>query len=295
MKMLIFGADGFIGSHLVVILKAHVVYTATRNGQISDHSFNVDLSDRASVLAVMDKVHPDVIVNCAGIVANTDAANMNVVFSENILNAVHQSSGSNPKVIICGSAGTYGFVQPEDVPVSETTLQRAKHGYGLSKLNEEKRSLELGQKFGIPVIVARIFNPIGKGMHERFLIPQIIQQVRDCKNGFRKTLEVSRLDSKRDYIAVKDVAEALKKLAEDTPKDNIYNIGSGKATSNKDLIDAVIREIGLETIPDVVQTSDKPEQLVAIQADIRRISDEFEWHPKHPLTDVIKEIIDATR
>lgn len=155
--------------------------------------------------------------------------------------------------------------------------------------------MELGQKYGIPVIVTRIFNPIGKGMHERFLIPQIVNQVADYKTGKRTNLEVSRLDSKRDYIAVDDVADAIKVLIEGTPKASIYNIGSGHATSNKELIDVVIHEVGLETIPDVVQTSDKPEQLVAIQADIRRIADEFHWQPKRPIEEVIKEIVDATR
>lgn len=55
---------------------------------------------------------------------------MNVVFSENIVEAAHGLSTVIPKVIICGSAGTYGFVRPEEIPVSEDTPQRAEQGYG---------------------------------------------------------------------------------------------------------------------------------------------------------------------
>src|SRR5947199_333717 len=75
-------------------------------------------------------------------------------------------------------------------------------------------ALEYRDTHNLPVTVARIFNPIGHGMHPRFLIPQLIQQTHEILINKRAAIEVSRLNAKRDYIDVNDVATAIKTLVE---------------------------------------------------------------------------------
>lgn len=295
MKVLVIGANGFIGSSVAdAMSEEHEVFRAARQTDVNN-SLHIDLLDRSSIAELLGQINPDVIINNAGVVENSEKAMQNVTFTQNLLETAAESGLTFKKIIISGSAAVYGLVAPDNIPVSEDAPLNANAGYGLSKLQEEKIALEIGAKHNLPVVVVRIFNPIGAGMHERFLVPKIISQVQEFQAGTKDSIEVSRLDSKRDYINVKDVASAIKTLVENDCQENIYNAGSGNATSNGDLIELVLRNTSLQTRPKIIETSSDPEALVAIQADASRLKDEFGWSPAHAIEDTVKEIIDATR
>lgn len=296
MRILIIGANGFIGSNVSSLLgKNHEVYMAGRYDKPINRQFNLDLLDIKETLQLLLQVKPEVIINCAGIVENSDRAKLNVQFTKNLLNAVIKSKLIVKRIIISGSAAEYGYVDKKDIPVNENTPLNADSGYGLSKKMEELSALEISRKNSLPLTVARIFNPIGIGMHERFLIPSLINQINDTIIGTRKTIEVSRLDALRDYINVRDIASAIQVLIENDPKRSSYNIGSGIATSNWQLIETIMKEFKLINEPELKETSVDQEKLVAVQADISRISNEFKWKPKYTVDETIKEIVDASR
>ncbi len=297
MKVLILGAEGFVGRHVKQQLLAnHKIISAIRDENASGNDYFVDLESKESIVDSLIKTHPEVIINCAGIVENSERARLNVVFSTNLMEAVHQSGIKKPeKIIISGSAAEYGVVSPGNIPVNENVSLNANAGYGLSKVQEETTCLRLGDKYGLKVVVARIFNPIGAGMHSRFLIPKIIEQIREIEQGTRLAIEVNRLDSRRDYVSVKDIGLAIKTLVENNPKESVYNIGSGKSTSNGELVKLLIDFSKLKDKPPVTESSKQEEPLVAIEADISRIKDEFGWIPSYTIEDTLKEIIDATK
>jgi GDP-4-dehydro-6-deoxy-D-mannose reductase len=118
------------------------------------------------------------------------------------------------RIIICGSAGVYGQVEKQELPVKETTPLRASSPYALSKKAEEDVAISLGEKYKLPVTIARIFNPIGRNMGQKFLITSLLNQVKQLQSGERNQLEVSRLDSERDYVAVEDIAHAIRTIAQ---------------------------------------------------------------------------------
>jgi nucleoside-diphosphate-sugar epimerase len=295
MKILVIGANGFIGNNVANTLsEKHEVFRASRNID-SNNPYRVDLLDRVSITKLLEEIKPEVIINNAGIVENSEKALQNPIFTENLLEVAAASGLAFKRIIISGSAAVYGLVASENIPVSEDAPLNANAGYGQSKLQEEKVALELGEKYNLPVTIVRIFNPIGVGMHERFLIPKIISQVKDFQVGARSDVEVSRLDSKRDYINIKDVANAIATIAENDPKEGIYNIGSGVATSNGELIELILSNSKISTRPNIIETSPSPEPLVAIQADISRLKKDLGWVPKYSIEETIKEIIDDTR
>lgn len=296
MKILVIGANGFIGSSVSSLLsKYHEVYMAGRYENLSKSQFNLNLLDYDNILHLLTKLKPEVIINCAGIVENSERAKLNIEYTKNLLNAIVESKVTFKRIIISGSAAEYGYVDKKDIPVNENTPLNANTGYGLSKKNEELAAIEISIKNKLPVTIARIFNPIGIGMHNRFLIPSLLKQIKDIKEGKRKTIEVSRLDALRDYINVKDIASAFRVLVENETKFNTYNIGSGISTSNWHLIETIIKEFNLSTEPDLIETSEDQEKLVAVQADITRISNEFSWKPVFTIEETIKEIVNAAR
>lgn len=292
MKILVIGANGFVGRNVVKELAVgHQVITAAKDGA----DITVDLLDKSSIKQMLSKAKAEAIINCAGVVGGDQDVNLNVTFTQNLLQQIVDDKIALNRIIISGSAAVYGLVDPENIPVPETAPLNANAGYGLSKLQEEQTALRFRHKYKLPVTVARIFNPIGIGMHPRFLIPGILRQITEIEDNKRQAIEISRLDSKRDYIDIRDVAIAIRRLAEAEPAEAVYNIGSGVSTSNGELIDLLLKARRIGRKPQIVETADAVESLVAILADISRLKHEFSWKPIHPLAETIKELVDAAR
>ena len=290
MKVVVFGADGFIGKNVCSALQnnKYEIIRAIYSGEEENGTYKVDISNPTQVLRVIESSKPDVIINCAGIVGAGDVS-LNEKFTRNIIEQAAKVGGIQ-KIFVCGSAGEYGRVDAKNIPVDENTPLSADAGYGLSKLLEEKSALELGKELGLNVIVFRIFNPIGLGMANRFLLTNLLGQINEIKSCNRTEIELSRLDSKRDYIAVSDIASAFASAVNKKNSFNVYNVGSGKATSNGELLDMIIMATGIAPRPLIKETVDFIEPLVANCADISRMKNEFGWVPMVKIDDLIKEI-----
>jgi len=292
MKILVFGSGGFIGKSVVKTLsKSHEVYGGDRASDGSPNSLEVDLVDQGSVVSSLNKVRPDIIINCAGTVENSEKAySVNPIITMNILQAAILTKLKISKVIISGSAGEYGIVAVEG-PVSEETPLMGTSYYARSKVLESSVALAFSDITGIPVVVTRIFNPIGLGMHPRFLLPNLIKQAGEIKAGKRKRIELSRLDAKRDYINVLDIAEAIKLIAENDCPNRIYNIGSGKSITNEQLMNGILKQQDVSSDDfNLIETSEIPEPNYAVQADISKMHSDFGWAPKYDINTTIEQV-----
>jgi GDP-4-dehydro-6-deoxy-D-mannose reductase len=289
MRVVVFGSGGFIGRAVAEEMTAagHEVF-----GGNDGTPERVDLLSAEAISEYLREVKPSVIMNCAGVVSPEGDFDNNGRFTENIISGAILASISLRQVIITGSAGEYG--QVTELPVKEETELLGDSPYALSKIHEENIALELSEKENIPVVVARVFNPVGRGMKGRFLVTNLLNQIENIKSGETDHLEVSRLDSVRDYVAVKDIATAYRYLAEGSPKHNVYNIGSGISTTNKDLVGLIVKYSQISRDVNIVETSPEPEPQVASQADISRITQDLNWQPTYKLEDTVKELVNET-
>lgn len=294
MKILIIAGDGFMGRNIAVFLsRRHTVYTTSRIKSLDPRVIYLDLEKPNTISKVLNEVEPEIVINCAGIVDQSKDTDLNVVFTKNLLEAIAGLKKQPKRIIISGSAAEYGYVKPDQIPVSETTPLKALQGYGYSKLKEEEAAHELALNYNLPVVVVRVFNPIGVNMHPKFLVSNILRQIVECSAGTREYIELSRLDSKRDYISVHDIASAFGAIVEGSPRYSVYNIGSGKSTTNGELADIILRRLKLGRKLQLKETSDIIEPLVAIKADIQRLNSDFDWYPQLTLEETIGEIIHA--
>lgn len=290
MRIALFGASGFIGSAVYDVLRNdHEVFRVGRFEVGKDNEFKANLLDSKAIEIALTEIKPEVVINAAGIVDTAQDTTQNKVFTKNILEALHTSDIKPRLVLVIGSAAVYGKV--DALPVSEDTPLRADSDYGLAKLQEEKIALDLGDKYDQKVVVTRIFNPIGKGMAEKFFVVRVKKQIEEAEAGDRQKIEISRKDSLRDYTAVEDVANAIRLIIEGDPTHKIYNIGSGVATSNEELLKIMAKGSKVDGSIEVIETLPDPEPLVAGQADVTRIKEEFSWQPKKDLADAVKEIM----
>lgn len=298
MKILIFGANGFVGQAVCKELsKDHQVYSAGRELEtdVSKLSLRVDLTNRKSIDDAVELVSPDVVINCAGIVDANQNVDLNVVFTTNILQAIAAWGKTPRRIIILGSAGEYGAVKAEDFPVKEDAPLNATSPYGVSKRNEVATALQLANSLNLPVTIARLFNPLGAGMPPRMLPPRLLGQMREIASGKRDAIEIGRLDAVRDYVDLRDVALAIRAIVEGEPKHSIYNIGSGRKASNGELLDLLLNNSKiLSSTPRIIETSTEPEPSVASQADISRLVSDFGWHPMYTLEETVREILHDT-
>lgn len=292
MKVLVIGADGFVGRNTVKELRKDAsleVITASRK---HTEDLVIDLSDRLSIEAAIMSVEPDVIVNCAGVVANDENAFKNGEFCRNLFEAIIARGVLYPKVIITGSAAEYGVVESPG-PVDEDTPLNATSDYGKSKIEEVAIAQKYAEEYNIDLVVARIFNPIGPGMGDKFLLTSLLKQIDGYRDGDTSNISVSRLDSKRDYIDVRDLASAIHHFVTGSNIDHhvVQNIGSGVSTSNGEILENILRLVELDEKPTIIETRTEPEPLYAACADISRIKSEYNWEPKYDLVSTIEEII----
>lgn len=297
MKIAVIGADGFIGRSVNDVLsRSHEVYAGVRSPEADydERRYHVDLLAKETIARFLREVQPEVIISCAGVIDATRDVSMNEVFTHNLLDAIVNSGLDLKRIVISGSAGEYGVVNPANLPIKETEPLNATAGYGLSKCQEEATALRYREEYHLPVVVARIFNPIGVGMQSKFLISRIIDQVAQVRAGERDAIEIGRIDAERDYVAVEDISYGIKAIIEGVPHESVYNIGSGVATSNGQLAKLILDNSTLSQRPDVIQINDQPEPQVASQADITRMRDDFGWSPVHAIEDIVKEIVYVT-
>lgn len=293
MRVSVYGSTGFIGSAIAgqfELLGGAEVSRFSRSGE-GTNGYVVDLSNYEQTLETIKNSRPDVIVNAAGIIGGSEEElRGNVVFTENILKAVVQSGLQPQSILICGSAAEYGNVDPNELPVSEENPLRPTSPYAKSKAEETALALGYRERYNLSVVVARLFNPIGPGMKDRFLVPSLLRQVKEIKAGERTEIEVSRLDSKRDYLHITDLALAFCALAAQGQREAVYNVGSGVSTSNSKLIELLINSTGIGADAVIRETQSEPELQVASEADISRLRG-IGWSPIYTIEDAIQEIV----
>lgn len=287
MRTLLFGSSGFVGSEVGRALHTmgHEVIPV-RSFATEDTDYVADLADFDAVSRLVANAQPQAVINCAGAVVQGRLLPSFATYSEHIVRAVGlhvpQLVGS---VVITGSAGVYG--EPERFPVHEDDRLAPNTAYTTAKYAEEQVARLAGDKYGVPVVIARGFNFIGPGLPERLMLPQVIASINRFRSGVTQQLHlpVNQLYGERDFLSVTEGAQAIAQLAIAQSLDHtLYNIGSGIKTSNERLLQLVLEEYGYIdycVAKHVPQKQPSASEITpyASQADITRITTQLGWQP----------------
>jgi GDP-4-dehydro-6-deoxy-D-mannose reductase len=277
--VLVTGANGFIGNSLCERLKSfHQVITLDRSkGDITSYDTfrNLDKVDYVFHLAARTFV-PD------SWNETTDFLKSNIIGTANVLD--YCKSKNIPMTFV--SAYIYG--KPESLPIKEDSIVKPNNPYALSKYMAEQLCSFYSTFHNLNITVIRPFNIYGPGQPKHFLIPKIVNMVRK-----KVQIELFDLSPKRDYIYIDDVVDALVKTLElKLPGYNVFNIGSGKSLSVKEVVESVqnIAGTNLEVISTDMQ---RKEELDDVYADISNSVEKLHWAPKTEFHIGIKQTIDA--
>jgi len=275
-RLLVTGAEGFIGSHLVKALRAagHDVLThAKSQGDIRNCQLPFEGVEHVFHLAGRTFV-PD------SWTAPLSFYETNVLGTVNVLEFCRVSSASMTLV------SSYVYGPPARLPISEDDPLQAYNPYSHTKILSEETALYYQRQFQVPVTIVRPFNVYGPGQDSRFLIPTILSQALDPMTD---TIVISDLHPRRDYIFIADLIELLVRTAS-RKTGGIFNAGSGCSWTAGEVI-AMANE--LIPVPKTVVSNEltRPWEIMNVLADITRARDQLGWGPQVTLRDGLQKTL----
>lgn len=280
-KVLVTGADGFIGSHLVEALvargdevRAFVLYNSfnswgwldTLPGGVLDavEVFGGDVRDPNGVRTAMEGC--DTVYHLAALIAipfsyhSPDTyVDTNVRGTLNVVQAARMLDVE--KVVHTSTSEVYGSAQ--FVPITEEHPLQGQSPYSASKIGADQIAYSFYTSFDTPVATIRPFNTYGPRQSLRAVIPTIITQIAD---GAR-TLELGALHPTRDFNFVEDTVRGFMAIS-DSPDTvgEVVNVGSGFEISIGDLVEVIAEAMGVE-----VEVTTDAERLRPEKSEVDRL------------------------
>jgi NDP-hexose 4-ketoreductase len=299
MHVLIIGAGSFLGRHVLreAAAAGHEVVTAGRSAvPASPSHFRLDLSaDGAPRIAeLIASIAPDAVVNCAGATTGGPdvlaAANITAVYA--LVTAMIESRAP-ARLVQIGSAAEYGRTE-EGVPVDESVPPRPASVYGATKL-AGTRLVQLARTAHLDAVVLRVFNVVGAGAPEDGLPGRAAAQLRQAI-AHGTDLRLGPLDAVRDYVDVRDVADAvLAAIAAPVLPNSVINIGSGHGVASRVLIEELLAISGYQTaVHEDAAGSVRSAGLPWIEADITRARQDLSWQPSRDLKASVSDMWEAS-
>jgi dTDP-glucose 4,6-dehydratase len=295
--VLVTGAGGFIGSHLVDRLsregaevRAFLHYNS--RGDVGALGWDSDLDgvdlrfgdlrDEDALAAAATGcgtiLHLGALIAIPySYVAPRDVVETNVVGTLNVLSAARRTGAS--RVVCMSTSEVYGT--PEGETISESDRLNAQSPYAASKIGADQLALSFHRSYGLPVGVVRPFNTYGPRQSARAVIPTILSQ----GLGDRE-LSLGSLHPVRDFLYVEDtVAGVLAFAAWDEAPGSLLHIGTGEGVSVEEVVRLAGELLGreLEVRLDAQRVRPDASEVQRLVCDARAARDQLGWQPEVPL------------
>ena len=276
-RIIVTGAAGFVGKHLVKKLKdtGYEVIEVTRK-----------YGDITEAITWNSLPNADVVVHLAAKSFVPDSwTNISEFLSCNLggtVEALNYCKSRNSKLVYVSS---YLYGNPKNLPITESEELSVNNPYALTKKMAEEACQFYADNLGIPVTILRPFNVYGVGQSDQFLIPSLIKQITT-----QNEVHVKDIVPKRDYLYIEDLTSAIAKAIIYQASFDIFNIGSGLSHSVKDLIDIIQYTAGTSH-PVYSESSRRKNEIMDTIADISHAKKLLNWEPLWSLNDGIKETL----
>jgi len=304
-RVLVTGADGFVGRRLVDALcgAGHAVTAAVRPGGASPKglpALPLELRDADSVrraaAAPYDAVaHLAAVASVADALADPGAAwDVNAGGTARLLAELGQrrrSGDADPVVLLVSTAEVYDAAVRR--PLVETDPLRPRSPYAASKRGAELAAEETAARTGLKVVIARAFPHTGPGQDERFAAPAFARRLRVAKAAGARVVKVGNLEPVRDLLDVRDVAAAYVALLERGVAGEAYNIASGSGVSMGELLRRLAAVVGVDVIPEADAALLRPVDVPYLVGDASKLRRATGWGPRIALEQTLTDLVHA--
>jgi len=298
LKILVTGADGFIGSHLTEALvekghdvRAFVLYNSFNSWGWLDHNsqavrdnldvFAGDIRDPNGVRTAMKGC--DAVLHLAALIAipysyhSPDTyIDTNVKGTLNVLQAARDLGVQ--RVVHTSTSEVYGTAR--FVPITEEHPLQGQSPYSASKIGADQLAYSFYASFNLPVVIARPFNTYGPRQSARAVIPTIITQV---ANGL-KQIKLGAISPTRDFNFVKDtVAGFIAALEGVGCLGEVINFGSNFEISIGDTVQLIAEVMNkdIEIITDEARLRPENSEVERLWADNSKAKQLLNWQPSY--------------
>ncbi len=312
MKVMVTGADGFIGSHLVeelvhkgYFVKAFVYYNSFNTWGWLDtlpdkimaniEVFQGDVRDPNGVEEAMRDV--DVVFHLAALIAipfsyhSPDTyVDTNIKGTLNVLQSARKLR--TKRILITSTSEVYGTAQY--IPIDEKHPFQGQSPYSATKIGADRLAESFYRSFQVPVTIVRPFNTYGPRQSARAVIPTIITQLL----GGKTEIKLGSLTPTRDFNYVKDTVQGFISIFEsDKTIGEEINIATQKEISIGELAQKIINQINLDARIICDEERVRPEKsevnrLLGCNEKILRLTD---WKPQYSLDEGLRHTIEFLR
>jgi len=299
MKILITGAAGFIGSHLVEQLKEHEIYAiikhSVRPPELPDYinPITADLLDIHSLKKAVAMSQPEIVVHLAAMTPVRYSFNNPFIYAQTnyigTMNMVHVSLESPvlKKFIFASTAETY---KPTDRLLKETDELSGSTPYGVSKVAADLYVRMAGKCLNLPFIIMRPSNTYGRKTEKGYLVEKVVTTM---LNSDKLVLDGSP-SSVRDYMYIDDHVRGYVAAINIPTRNDVFNISTGVFTSVGKLVDIAAQVLDWhgKVFFGGKERQYDPESLVLDNSKAKEL---LKWSPVVKLEDGIKKVADYWR
>lgn len=308
-QVLVTGADGFIGSHLVERLvadganvRAFCLYNSqgswgwldTASPHVRD-AIDVRLGDiRDAGFVAEATAGVDVVMHLAALIAipysyraPESFVATNITGTLNVLEAARRHGVK--RVIVTSTSEVYGT--PETLPIRETHPLNAQSPYAATKVAADQLALSFHRSFGVPVVVLRPFNTYGPRQSTRAVLPTILAQLLRGATS----IKLGRLDTRRDLTFVGDTVDGFVRAATTADLDGqTIQLGTGTSPSIREIFEAACRALGKQATVELDPQRLRPDasEVLVLESDPARARELLGWAPAVSLEDGLRRTAD---
>jgi GDP-4-dehydro-6-deoxy-D-mannose reductase len=302
MSVLVTGAAGFAGGHLLDLLSGQGVHVTAwhRPGGAPPVDRNgvrwqaVNVTDATSVRQAVAATKPTAVYHCAAEShvtrsnrQTTSTYEINVRGTHYLVDALERA-GVHARLVVPSSAMVYassGDALTEDQPLVP------QGAYAVSKLAQEMTALR-AREDGLKVTVARAFNHVGPRQDPFFAASGFARRIADIEAGkWAPEIAVGNLDARRDIHDVRDTVRAYQLILERGTDGRAYNVCSGRAIQIGELLDKLLAHARVPITVRVDPARYRPNDVPLLLGDSTRLTTELGWAPTISLDQTIEDLL----
>lgn len=304
MRILVTGANGFLGRHLVRAL-LHGNHDVTSLDLPTEQASNqtclvsCDLTDAVSTRSALRGLEFDAVIHLAYAPRGSSEMPTRKVGAEGTRNLLEFLEPGFGRFILAGSSAVYGSVPADDLPVAESRPPAPVGFYGACHLERELVVKEMLSGAGAEICIFRMFNLIGPGQEPVMLVPQVARKLALAESGEREDpLTMGSLESRRDYVDVRDAARAyLHAVSRSLGGLCKINLCSGLSISGRDVVRALCGLFG-ERVPvheAEVTVEPSPNDVMDLTGDRSAALELLGWQPSIGLGRSLEDVAEEWR